>query len=119
METKSKTTETSPQEAPAAEQSFRSYNRVQLVGRLVADPDLRSTPSGKAVCRMRVATNDTREAQFHDVVAWEALAETAAESLRKGAAVAVEGRLQTRTWDAADGSPRRATEIVASAVVAA
>jgi single-strand DNA-binding protein len=119
MATKSKTTKTSTQEATAAEQSFRSYNRVQLAGRLVADPDLRSTPSGKSVCRMRVATNDTREAQFHDVVAWEALAESAAESLRKGAAVTVEGRLQTRTWQAADRSPRRATEIVASAVNAA
>jgi single-strand DNA-binding protein len=119
MATKSKTTKTSPQEAPAAEQSFRSYNRVQLAGRLVADPDLRHTPSGKSVCRMRVATNDTREAQFHDVVAWEALGESAAASLRKGAVVTVEGRLQTRTWEAADGSPRRATEIVASAVKAA
>ena len=68
---------------------------------------------------MRVATNDTREAQFHEVVAWEALAESAAESLRKGAAVTVEGRLQTRAWEAADGSPRRATEIVPSTVSAA
>jgi single-strand DNA-binding protein len=114
---KSNTTTTSPQEAPVAEQSFRSYNRVQLAGRLVADPVLRETASGKSVCRMRVATNDTREAQFHDVVAWEALAESAT-ALRKGAAVAVDGRLRTRTWEAPDGSTRRATEIVASAVSA-
>jgi len=106
------TTET---EAPASEQSFRSYNRVQLAGRLVADPELRSTGTGKAVCRMRVATNDTREAQFHDVVAWEALAESAS-TLHKGAAVIVEGRLQTRSWEAADGSTRRATEVIAAAV---
>ena len=92
---------------------------MQLAGRLVADPDLKYTPSGKAVCRMRLATNDTKVAQFHDIVAWEGVAETAAESLRKGAAVTVEGRLQTRTWEAADGSPRRATEVVASAVAAA
>jgi single-strand DNA-binding protein len=118
MATKSKTTKTSPQESTAAEQSFRSYNRVQLAGRLVADPDLRNTPSGKSVCRMRVATNDTREAQFHDVVAWESVGE-AAKSLCKGAAVTIEGRLQTRTWEAADGSPRRATEIVAASVKAA
>jgi single-strand DNA-binding protein len=115
---KSKTSKTSPQEAKTAD-PFRSYNRVQLAGRLVADPDLRYTPSGKAVCRMRVATNDTREAQFHDVVAWQGIAESAAESLRKGAAVTIEGRLQTRSWEAPDGSPRRATEIVASAVAAA
>jgi single-strand DNA-binding protein len=71
---------------------------VQLAGRLVADPDLKYTPSGKAVCRTRLATNDTKVAQFHDIVAWQGVAETAAESLRKGAAVTVEGRLQTRTW---------------------
>src|SRR5438477_13216057 len=106
MATKSKTSKTAEPEAPAEQQRFRSYNRVQLAGRPVADPDLKYTPSGKAVCRMRVATNDTREAQFHDIVAWEALAETAAESLRKGGTVTVEGRLQTRSWQAADGSPR-------------
>jgi single-strand DNA-binding protein len=114
---KSTTVKANKQETPAAKEStFRHYNRVQLAGRLVADPDLRYTPSGKAVCRMRLATNDTQTAQFHDIVAWQALADSSAESLRKGATVAVEGRLQTRTWEAGDGSPRRATEIVASAV---
>jgi len=68
---------------------------------------------------MRVATNDTRQAQFHSVIAWEALAESLAQALRKGAAVLVEGRLQTRSWEAADGTTRYATEIVASAVTAA
>lgn len=92
---------------------------LQFAGRLTADPDLKYTPSGKPVCRMRVATNDTKVAQFHGIVAWECVAETAADSLRKGVAVTVEGCLQTRTWEAADGSPRRATEIVASHVRAA
>ncbi len=115
---KSKNTETPPQEAKAAE-PFRSYNRVQLAGRLVADPELRYTPSGKAVSKLRVATIDTREAQFHDVVAWEDEAEAAAERLTKGSAVYVQGRLQTRTWDAQDGSKRRATQIVATSVRAA
>jgi hypothetical protein len=64
---------------------------VQLAGWLVADPNLKYTPPGKTVCRMRLAHNDTKVAQFHDIVAWEGVAETAAESLRKGAAVAVEG----------------------------
>jgi single-strand DNA-binding protein len=109
----------SAQETKPAEESFKSYNRVQLAGRLVADPELRYTASGKAVCRMRVATNDTRDAQFHDVVAWQQLAETAAKTLRKADAVAVEGRLQHRSWEAADGSARRATEIVASGINAA
>lgn len=118
MAAKSETTKAPEQEATAAEQpqSFRSFNRVQLAGRLVADPDLKYTPSGKAVCRIRVATNDTKVAQFHDIVAWEGVGEAAAEALHKGAVVTVEGRLQTRTWQAADGSPRLATEIVASAV---
>lgn len=82
MAAKSKTTKAPEQEAPAAgqPQSFRSYNRVQLAGRLVADPDLKYTSSGKAVCRMRLATNDTKVAQFHDIVAWEAIAQTAAET---------------------------------------
>src|SRR6266540_3337524 len=107
---KDKTTNAPDQEAPAAEhpQSFRSHNRVQLAGRLVADPDLKYTPSGKAVCRMRVATNDTRVAQFHDIVAWEKVAETAAESLRKGAAVTVEGRLQTVPGRRPTDRPERA-----------
>jgi single-strand DNA-binding protein len=115
MATKSKTTTTSTQEATAAEQSFRSYNRVQLAGRLVADPELRSTPSGKSVCRMRLATNDTRDAQFHTVVVWDELA-VASKALRKGSSVAVEGRLQHRSWEAADGSTRYATEVVAASV---
>jgi len=119
MATKSKTPKTREPKTPAAEQDFRSYNRVQLAGRIVSDPELRYTPTGKAVCKLRVATNDTREAQFHDVIVWEAAAEAAAESLTKGNAVTVEGRIQTRTWKAADGSQRRATEIVASAVAAA
>ena len=83
MAAKSKT-KAPAEEATPAEDTFLSYNRVQLAGRLTADPDLRYTPSGKAVCRLRVATNDTREAQFHDVVAWEQDAETAAETLTKG-----------------------------------
>jgi single-strand DNA-binding protein len=116
---KHKTDEATTQEtAPAKDASFRSYNRVQLAGRLVSDPDLRYTPSGKPVCRMRLATNDTKTAQFHDIVAWEALAEKAAVELVKGAVVAIEGRLQTRTWEASDGSPRRVTEVVAAAITA-
>lgn len=113
-----KKTEAPAAKATSAEESFRSYNRVELAGRLTVDPDLRYTASGKAVCHLRVATNDTREAQFHDVVVWD-LAEWAAETLTKGSKVIVEGRIQARSWKATDGSARRATEIVASAVAAA
>ncbi len=116
---KSKKTEAPAKEATPAEDTFLSYNRVEIAGRLTADPELRYTPSGKAVCSFRVATNDTRVAEFHSVVVWEQLAETAAETLTKGSKVIIEGRLQTRSWEAADGSKRRATEIVASKIRAA
>jgi len=113
---KSKKTEAPAKEATPAEEIFLSSNRVEIAGRLTVDPELRYTPSGKAVCRMRVATNDTRVAEFHSVVAWEDDAEMAAERLTKGSALYIEGRLQTRTWDAQDGSKRRATEIVATSL---
>ncbi len=119
MTAKSKTTEAPAQQAAPEQDTFSFYNRVYLAGRLTADRDLRYTPSGKAVCRLRVATNDTREAQFHDVVAWEQDAETTAETLTKGSKVIVEGHIQTRPWEAADGSKRRAAEIVASKIRAA
>lgn len=114
----SKKTEAPTQESPAQE-NFRSYNRVQLAGRLTADPERYVTPSGKTVCRLRMATNSTRLAEFHDVVVWEQLAETIARTLAKGSKVLLEGRIQTRTWETAGGSKRRATEIVASKVDAA
>jgi single-strand DNA-binding protein len=116
---KSKNTEAPAKEATPAEEIFLSYNRVEIGGRLTVDPDLRYTPSGKAICRMRIATNDTRVAEFHSVVAWEDVAEAAAECFKKGSPVQIQGRLQTRTWEAQDGSKRRATEIVAAVVKAA
>jgi hypothetical protein len=64
---KSKKTEAPAKEATPAEDIFLSYNRVEIAGRLTADPELRYTPSGKAVCSLRVATNDTRVAEFHSV----------------------------------------------------
>ena len=115
----SKKTEAPAQDTTPTEDTFRSYNKVELAGRLTADPELKRTPTGKAVCRLRVATNSTKVAEFHDVVTWEQLAETAATTLAKGARVVVEGRIQTRTWEAADGSKRRSTEIVANKVSAA
>jgi single-strand DNA-binding protein len=114
---KSNTVKSPQQETPAPKEStFRHFNRVQLAGRLVSDPDLRYTPSGKAVCKLRLATNDTQTAQFHDIVAWEELGETAAQALTKGATAIVEGRLQNRSWQTPDGSPRRVTEIVAASI---
>ena len=90
-----------------------SVNRVTLVGRLVATPELRETGSGIHVTTVRVATNDREQAEFHDVVLWRQHADFAVNYLTKGRLVYVEGRLQGRTWEATDGTQRRSVEIVA------
>lgn len=99
----------------------RSLNRVQLIGNLTRDPELRYTPSGTAVCTFGLATNrswttDTgekkEETEFHRIVAWNKLAELCSQFLTKGRKIYVEGRLSTRTWTAQDGQQRNATEIV-------
>ncbi len=99
-----------------------NYNKVILVGRLVADPEIRSTPSGQSVCNIRLATNrvwtdqqgNKQEAvEYHDVVLWQKLADTASRFLTKGSLALIEGRLQTRSWQDQTGSKRYRTEIVA------
>lgn len=97
-------------------------NKVILIGRLGADPELRYTPSGSPVANFRVATSENwvdREGQrqerteWHRIVAWGKLAELCGEYLSKGRQVYLEGRLQTRQWDDRDGNKRYTTEIVA------
>lgn len=98
----------------------RSWNRVELIGNLTRDPELRFTPNGAAVCTFGLATNRTyvtegerkEEVDFHRLVAWNKLAELCNQLLKKGAKVFISGRLQTRTWDAQDGTQRTTTEIV-------
>jgi len=94
------------------------YNRIVLVGRLTKDPELRYTPSGKAVASFRLAVNRGRndEADFLDVVVWERQAETVSQYCSKGKLVLVEGRLQKRQYDAQDGTRRTVYEVVASLV---
>ncbi|RJR23767.1 single-stranded DNA-binding protein [Candidatus Microgenomates bacterium] len=101
--------------------SSRSLNKVQLIGNLTRDPELRYTPQGTAVCTFGLATNRSwttetsekrEETEFHRIVAWNKLAELCSQLLFKGRKVYVEGRLQTRTWTAQDGSQRQATEVV-------
>ena len=94
-------------------------NRVILIGRVANDPELKYTPSGHAVSTFRVAVNrpfqnasGEREADFIDVVAWRQNAEFAANYLGKGRLVAVEGRLQIRSYETQDGQRRRAAEVV-------
>lgn len=101
----------------------RSLNKVQLIGNLTRDPELRYTPQGTAVCTFGLATNRTwvteagekkEETEFHRIVAWNKLAELCSKLLFKGRKVYIEGRLQTRTWTGPDGTKRQATEIVAN-----
>lgn len=98
-------------------------NRVILIGRLTRDPELRVTSqSGVSVATFTVAVDrpyqnqGQRETDFIDCVAWRRLAETVAEHMRKGRLVAVEGRLQIRTYETQDGQRRRVAEVVADDV---
>lgn len=98
----------------------RSWNRVELIGNLTRDPELRYTPNGAAVCTFGLATNRTyvsegerkEEVDFHRLVAWNKLAELCNQLLKKGIKVFISGRLQTRTWEGQDGATRQTTEIV-------
>jgi single-strand DNA-binding protein len=104
----------------------RSLNRVQLIGNLTRDPELRYTPNGTAVCSFGLATNRSwktdagekhDEAEFHNIVSWNKLAELCSQFLVKGRKVYVEGRLATRTWTGQDGAQRNRTEIVISDMI--
>jgi single-strand DNA-binding protein len=96
-------------------------NRVLLTGRLTRDPEVRTTAGGKAVASFAVATHEyvgggKEKSEFHNVVAWDRLAETCGRYLGKGQQVAIEGRLQTRSWDDDQNKRHWKTEIVANSV---
>jgi single-strand DNA-binding protein len=102
-----------------------SVNKVILIGRLGKDPEMRFTPSGKAVTNFTLATNENwtdqsgerqERTEWHRIVTWGKLAENCAKLLSKGKQVYIEGRLQTRQWDDRDGNKRYTTEIVANAM---
>lgn len=104
---------------------MKDLNMVFLMGNLTRDPELRYTPNGQAVANFAVATNrtwkdnegETKEAvEFTDVVVWGKTAENAANYLKKGRKVHIIGRLQTRNWEAQDGSKRYKTEVIANEV---
>ena len=102
----------------------RGINKVILVGNLGQDPQTRAMPSGKAVVNLRIATTDQwrdkqtgenkENTEWHTVVMFDRLAEIAAEYLRKGSQVYIEGKLRTRKWQDKDGNDRYSTEIVAN-----
>ncbi len=103
----------------------KSLNKVMLIGRLGADPEIRYTPDGVAVANFRMATNRPvrqgekwgEETDWHRVVAFRKLGEIAGEYLSKGSQVYVEGRLQTRSWEDQDGNTRWITEVVARELI--
>ncbi len=101
----------------------RGINKVILVGKLGQDPDTRYMPSGSAVTNFTVATNESwkdkqtgeqkERTEWHRVATFNRLAEIAAEYLRKGSQVYIEGKLRTRKWQDRDGNDRYTTEIIA------
>ena len=98
-------------------------NKVILIGRLARDPEMRTTPSGVATTSFTIAVQRNyanaqgdREADFISCVAWRKQAENIAKYCSKGSQVAVEGRIQTRNYDAQDGTKRYVTEVIADNV---
>src|SRR5690349_7147584 len=100
-------------------------NKAIIIGNLTRDPELKSLPSGMQICSFSLATNRVwkdkngakqESADFHNIVVFGRQAETSAQYLKKGASALVEGRIQTRSWDGADGKKNYRTEIVADRV---
>ncbi len=100
-------------------------NKAFVYGNLTRDPELKNLPSGAAVCSFSVATNRVwmdkdrnkqEQVEFHNIVVFGRQAETAAQYLRKGSSVLIEGRIVTRSWDGQDGKKNYRTEIVADRV---
>ena len=97
------------------------YNKSILIGRMVADPELRTTPNGVSVCSFRIAVNrpyskDGGKADFIDIVAWRERAEFVCRYFSKGKPILVEGSIQTRNYEDKNGSKRTAVEVVADNV---
>jgi single-strand DNA-binding protein len=102
-----------------------NINRVVLTGNLTKDPELRTTPSGTSVCKLRLAVNTRKKDQsgqwvekpnYFDVTVWGAQGENCATYLQKGRPVAVDGRLEWREWEAEGGGKRQAIDIIADSV---
>jgi single-strand DNA-binding protein len=103
-----------------------NINRVVLVGNLTRDPELRHTPSGMAVCSLRIAVNTrrkdatsgewTEKPNYFDITVWGNQGENCAQYLAKGRPVGIDGRLEWREWDAQDGTKRQAVEVIADTV---
>ena len=102
-----------------------AINRVVLVGNLTRDPELRHTPSGTAVCNLRLAVNTRRKDEtgqwvdkpnYFDITVWGNQGERCAQYLSKGRPVGVDGRLEWREWETPEGNKRQAVDVVADSV---
>src|SRR5689334_5785668 len=105
---------------------MKTLNKVQLIGHLGRDPEMRYTQNGTAVCTLSLATNRYRnsadgqgqeDTEWHRVVLWDKLAETVNTYLRKGSKVYLEGRLQSRKWKDAQGQDHTTVEVVATEMI--
>lgn len=103
-------------------------NKVMIIGRLTRDPELRTTPNGASVCQLGIATNfvytnqqtgqKVENVEYHNIILWRKLGEIAAQYLKKGQRVYIEGRLQTRSWDDQQtGKKNYKTEVIADNMI--
>ena len=101
-------------------------NKATIIGRLTADPESRTTPTGQTVVSFSLATNlvwkdangeKQEKTEFHNIVAWRKLAEIISQYLKKGSRIYLEGRLQTRSWEDQNGVKKYRTEIVADNMI--
>ena len=104
-----------------------NLNRVEVIGNLTRDPELRYTPNNQAVASFAIATNRRYKDQsgnwvdsppeYHEVVVWAQIGERCAQVLHKGDRIYAAGRLQTRSWEAQDGQKKYKTEMVADTII--
>jgi len=103
-----------------------NLNKAMVIGNLVRDPEVKTTPSGQSVASFSIATNfvwtdqsgqKQEKAEFHNIIAWRRLAEICGQYLKKGSKIYIEGRLQTKDWVGQDGIKRYRTEIVAENMI--
>jgi single-strand DNA-binding protein len=105
----------------------KSLNRVELIGNLGKDPEIKYTPQGTPVAKITIATNERfkdksgewqERTEWHNVVLWQRMAEIAGEYLKKGGKVYIEGRMQTRSWDdKTSGQKKYMTEVIAENLI--
>lgn len=103
-----------------------SLNKVQLIGNLTRDPEMRQIPGGQIVSTFGMATNFTwtdqsgqkqSKPEYHNIVAWRKLGEICGQYLKKGSKIYIDGRIQTREWEGEDGNKRYRTEIIAENMI--